>query len=58
MDEAPLYTAPPVLLWAAVVGRSPAIRRRPNDPIPAMATVANHLLPQRVTAQDESRKGP
>jgi hypothetical protein len=28
-----LYAAPPVLLWATVLGRLPAIRRRPNDPV-------------------------
>jgi hypothetical protein len=32
MVRALLYAAPPVLLWATVLGRLPAVRRRPNDP--------------------------
>jgi hypothetical protein len=33
MGKALLYATPPVLLWSAVLGRVPAIRRRPNDPV-------------------------
>jgi hypothetical protein len=33
MGKALLYGTPPVLLWSAVLGRVPAIRRRPNDPV-------------------------
>ena len=31
MGRALLYATPPVLLWSAVLGRVPAIRRRPHD---------------------------
>lgn len=31
MGKALLYATPPLLLWSAVLGRVPAIRRRPND---------------------------
>jgi hypothetical protein len=33
MGKVLLYATPPVLLWWAVLGRVPAIRRRPNDPV-------------------------
>jgi hypothetical protein len=33
MGKALLYGAPPALLWAAVIGKLPAVRRRPNDPV-------------------------
>jgi len=33
MGKALLYAVPPVLLWSAVLGRLPTIRRRPNDPV-------------------------
>lgn len=33
MGKALLYAAPPILLWSVVLGRLPAIRRRPNDPV-------------------------
>jgi hypothetical protein len=32
MGRALLYAAPPVLLWAAVLGKWPAVRRRPDAP--------------------------
>jgi hypothetical protein len=31
MGKALLYAAPPILLWSAVLGRLPAVRRRPDD---------------------------
>lgn len=33
MGKALLYAAPPILLWSAVLGRLPALRRRPDDPV-------------------------
>jgi Family of unknown function (DUF6545) len=33
MGKALLFATPPIMLWAAVLGRLPALRRRPNDPV-------------------------
>jgi Family of unknown function (DUF6545) len=33
MVKALLYAAPPILLWSAVLGTLPALRRHPNDPV-------------------------